>query len=513
MNLDELGSRRRRTWPLVPPAPIAVVVLGVAIAAIIGAIGVARLQRQSAASAAARAHLLATTVAARLAEIPDAARHDLVDRASRRGGAAIWLVEAGGAVIEEVSNAPAPIELPGTSVQGSGELESSRGSARYFAAEVPPAPLVTGAPTKPKPLTVIAAVEVPNPPEGVRELITALFTLTALLIGIAATVAYAVARDVNLDVDDLGRRIREIASRGRDTADRAQDIVPVQALDEVGALAAAFNALVERFALAERTYADALARMEEIDRERSTFLATVSHELRSPLNAILGFADILLSEVDGPLVAEAREEVAVIKQSGLHLLALINDILELSAIASGQLRLNRSAAVDLLPIAEEVVREAMGARGEKPVELRVGGASQALAHVDPRRVRQILTNLVGNAVKFTPKGEVVVTLEADAHYVTLRVRDTGPGIPPQDRETIFAEYRQAGDHRARRRGTGLGLAIARRLALMHGGTIRLESEVGVGSTFVLRLPVRGTESTGPVLLADDSGGFAARPLA
>ncbi|MEO7094850.1 MAG: ATP-binding protein [Polyangiales bacterium] len=512
MNLEELGTRRRRTWPLVPPAPIAVVVLGVAIAAIIGAIGVVRLQRQGAASAAGRAHLLATTVAARLGEIPDAARHDLLDRASRRGSAAIWLVESGGAVVEEVSNALVPIDLPGTSVQGPGDIESTRGSARYYAAEVPPAPLVAGAPTKPKPLTVIVAVDVPDPPEGVRALISALFTLTALLIGIAATVAYAVARDVNLDVDDLGVRIREIASRGRDTADRAQDIVPVQALDEVGALAAAFNALVERFALAERTYADALARMEEIDRERSTFLATVSHELRSPLNAILGFADILLSEVDGPLVAEAREEVAVIKQSGLHLLGLINDILELSAIASGQLRLNRNA-VDLVPIAEEVVREAMGARGEKPVELRLGGASKLLAHVDPRRVRQILTNLVGNAVKFTPKGEVVVTLEADAHYATLRVRDTGPGIPAQDRETIFAEYRQAGDHRARRRGTGLGLAIARRLAMMHGGTIRLESEVGVGSTFVLRLPVRGSESTGPVLLADDSGGFVARPLA
>jgi signal transduction histidine kinase len=221
----------------------------------------------------------------------------------------------------------------------------------------------------------------------------------------------------------------------------------------------------------------------------------VSHELRSPLNAILGFADILLSEVDGPLEGEAREEVAVIKQSGLHLLSLINDILELSAIASQQLQLQREP-IELVPIAQKVLREAMGARGEKPVELRLETTAPTItAFADGKRVRQILTNLVGNALKFTTRGEVVVTIEGDAHYATIRVRDTGPGIPKQDRETIFDEYRQSGDRRSRRRGTGLGLAIARRLAMMHGGSVSLESTVGVGSTFVLRLPVRAPKTT------------------
>jgi signal transduction histidine kinase len=145
----------------------------------------------------------------------------------------------------------------------------------------------------------------------------------------------------------------------------------------------------------------------------------------------------------------------------------------------------------LVPIADEVIREARGARGDKPIVMRVESvAPSCLAFVDARRVRQILQNLVGNAVKFTPKGEVVVGIDRDGRWAIVRVRDTGPGIPREEREAIFDEYRQGGDRRSRRRGTGLGLAIARRLAVMHGGTIRLESEVGIGSTFVVRLPVK-----------------------
>ncbi len=457
-----------------------------------GIVGLRQLARQSEASAAARAELIATTVAARLGGVPVEHRHDLVDRASRRASTSLWVVGTKGAVLEEAQASSVPLELPiETALRDrAGELVTSRGSYRFSAHAVETVDPKRRA-------TVIAAVEVPDLPEGSRELVTALLTLAALLTGVATAVAFAAARDVRLDVEDLARRIHEIAGRGRETTDRANDVVPVPALDEVGELAVAFDALVVRFAEAEKTYADALANIDEIDRERTTFLATVSHELRSPLNAILGFADVLISEVDGPLVGEAREEVAIIKQSGLHLLGLINDILELSAIASGQLRLARKT-VDLGKVAEEVLREAAGIRGDKPVELRIERiAAECVAYADPRRVRQILGNLVGNAIKFTPRGEVVVQLASDAHYATVRVRDTGPGIPKDEREAIFDEYRQGGDRRARRRGTGLGLAIARRLAVMHGGTVRLETELGIGSTFVLRLPVRGVDPKRP----------------
>jgi signal transduction histidine kinase len=396
-----------------------------------------------------------------------------------------------------------------------GEIVSAHGLSRYAVhavASPTSLELGTGASGAPSAtLRVIAAVDVPDPPEGRRALVTALISLVTLLTGIAAAVAWAVARDVRVDVEELGLRVREIASRDRAREGRAQDMVPVGSLDEVAELAAAFNGLVERFAAAEKGYADTLARIEEIDRERATFLATVSHELRSPLNAILGFADVLMSEVDGPLEGEAREEVAVIKQSGLHLLALINDILELSALASQQLHLVREPT-DLVPIAEKVLREARGARGDKPVELRLAAAQPTIwAHVDGRRVRQILTNLVGNALKFTPRGEVVVRLETDTRYAVIRVRDTGPGIPKAERETIFDEYRQGGDARARRRGTGLGLAIARRLALMHGGSLQVESVVDQGSTFVLKLPIRAPAapiSSLPAFAAPDLPGLA-----
>jgi signal transduction histidine kinase len=217
------------------------------------------------------------------------------------------------------------------------------------------------------------------------------------------------------------------------------------------------------------------------------FLAAVSHELRSPLNAILGFADILMTDVDGPLSEEAREEVEQIRGSGKHLLDLINDILELSALESGQLRLTRTR-VDLLAAARDVVREAAGLIGARPVTLRVEGEAGVYARADAKRVRQVLTNLVGNAIKFTPQGEVVVDVGMEGRFARLSVRDTGPGISPQERAVIFEEYKQTKEERSRRRGTGLGLAITRRLVLMHRGTIRVESELGQGSTFQVLLP-------------------------
>jgi signal transduction histidine kinase len=221
----------------------------------------------------------------------------------------------------------------------------------------------------------------------------------------------------------------------------------------------------------------------------------VSHELRSPLNAILGFTDILMAEVDGPLSPAAREEVEQIRLSGGHLLELINDILELSALESGQLKLTRTR-VDLWDIACDVLREAAGLVGERPVIVRVEGDQDVTAKADAKRIRQVLTNLVGNAVKFTQRGEVVIEVGREGRHARVAVRDTGPGISPQERATIFQEYKQTKAERARRRGTGLGLAITRRLVKMHGGSIRVDSEVGRGSTFTVLLPGwtdRGTQ--------------------
>ncbi len=195
-----------------------------------------------------------------------------------------------------------------------------------------------------------------------------------------------------------------------------------------------------------------------------------------------------MTEVDGPLSAEAREEVEQIRGSGKHLLDLINDILELSALESGQLRLTRTR-VDLAAVAWEVVREAAGLVGARPVAVRVEGGTEIYARADAKRVRQVLTNLVGNAIKFTQQGEVVVDVGRDGRFARLSVRDTGPGISPQERAVIFEEYKQTKEERVRRRGTGLGLAITRRLVLMQNGLIRVDSELGVGSKFEVLLPI------------------------
>jgi len=187
----------------------------------------------------------------------------------------------------------------------------------------------------------------------------------------------------------------------------------------------------------------------------------------------------------------------MIRTSGEHLSTLIGDILDLSALETGELKL-APAAMDVGAVAEQVLREASATLGSRPVLLSLEGEARVFAHADKRRVRQILQNLVHNAVKFTAQGSVVVRLGLRGSVVHVAVSDTGPGIASDERAAIFEEYRQSGDARSRRRGTGLGLAIARRLVQKHGGVIELVSEVGKGSTFSFTLPL----AQGPVPDAD-----------
>jgi signal transduction histidine kinase len=264
-------------------------------------------------------------------------------------------------------------------------------------------------------------------------------------------------------------------------------LIPVRTLDQVGQLTASFNLLVERFEAAERAYRADLAGALAYDKDRSAFLSALSHELRTPLNAILGFTDVLLSEVDGPLTEEARDNLTIVRQSGQHLRSLIDDILDLSALESGELRLSRRD-VDVYAIAEDVVRELRVTAESKALLMRLSG-SQAYAFADPRRVRQVLSNLASNAVKFTSSGSVDVEVNTSGECVKVNVNDTGPGIAMDEHESIFEEYRQSGDLSAQRAGTGLGLAITRRLVEAHGGKISLQSKLGVGSKFAITFPV------------------------
>ena len=199
--------------------------------------------------------------------------------------------------------------------------------------------------------------------------------LTALLVGVAALVALALARDVHADVTFVRNRIVEMAREGADPTGKP---IPVRSVDLVGLLTSAFNVLVDRFTAAEHAYRQDLSGALAYDRDRSDFLAALSHELRTPLNAILGFTDVLLSEVDGPLSADAQENLSVVRNSGQHLRALIDDILDLSALESGELRLT-CKMIDVLSIGQEVVREARIAAEAKQLEISVVG-NRAMAY-------------------------------------------------------------------------------------------------------------------------------------
>jgi signal transduction histidine kinase len=449
-----------------------------AVALAIGIVGLDHLSRLGDAHAAEKAEMLADVIAARMLALSgNGPRLEAMKLAARRTGVELLVVDANGTVVLDASlGTLSSSAIQQLVAQREGVVGTRFGEARFAVRPVDPPP---------SRLSLLVLAPVPSTPEGAPALVSALLALTTLLVGIAATVAYFVGRDASADVGFVTARIAEMA---RERSEPTDELVPVRAMDEVGNLTSEINQLIGRFASAERTYRANLERAGSADRDRAAFLAAVSHELRSPLNAILGFADVLVTEVDGPLTAAAREEVEQIRGSGVHLLELINDILEFSAIEGGQLKLTRSR-VDLGQIAGEVVREAAGVLGQKAVRVYVSGEADVYAHADARRVRQILQNLVGNAIKFTQRGEVSVTLQRDGSRALVRVSDTGPGISAAERAMIFEEYKQAGEESVRRRGTGLGLAIARRLVLMHGGLITVESELGKGSTFTVTLPL------------------------
>lgn len=257
---------------------------------------------------------------------------------------------------------------------------------------------------------------------------------------------------------------------------------------ELTVLHDAIARVAERVARTEEQLVSARLAQEHADRAKSAFLATVSHELRTPLQAVLGFADVLLEGIDGPLAAEQLENVRVIRKSGDYLLTLVTDALDLSAIASGSFALGADA-VDVATVAEEVIDIARGAAQVDAMQLRLE-AEHGLppARADATRMRQVLHNLVGNALKHARGSEVVVRVRRGAQAtIEVQVHDEGPGISPADLERIFEPYQRVGDSE-RTSGVGLGLTIARALVEHQGGHIAVASEPGLGTAFTVRWP-------------------------
>jgi signal transduction histidine kinase len=237
---------------------------------------------------------------------------------------------------------------------------------------------------------------------------------------------------------------------------------------------------------------------EEASRLKSEFLATISHELRTPLNSVIGYADLMLTIMTDSMTEKQCDYIKRIMNNGERLLTLINDILDLSKIEAGHLELviQTIAPADLLKTIQAEMQP-LASQKDLKFELTLDPALPAALRGDPKRLQQIITNLLSNAIRFTDKGEVKVCVIREDLIWRIVVTDTGIGIPPHALEFIFDEFRQVdGSYQRQYGGTGLGLAIVRKLVTLMGGTVRVESEVGKGSTFTVQLPLEVAQPEG-----------------
>lgn len=242
-----------------------------------------------------------------------------------------------------------------------------------------------------------------------------------------------------------------------------------------------------------------VARLQELDHLKSAFLANMSHELRTPLNSIIGFTDVILEGLDGPTTAQMETDLGVVQKNGRHLLELINDVLDMAKIEAGAMTI-ATEPVNVCDVLEEVVELSAPLAGAKALNLRLATGPRATLTLvaDPVRLRQVLINVVGNAIKFTEVGEIGISAERLGERVRIEVRDTGIGIPPDKLETIFAAFSQVDTSTTRKAGgTGLGLPISRNLIELHGGRMWAESPglPGAGSRMIIELPVSGGTAT------------------
>jgi signal transduction histidine kinase len=274
--------------------------------------------------------------------------------------------------------------------------------------------------------------------------------------------------------------------------------VTVPNRDEFGALAARLNDTTRELArldAEQRQAADVLrslnARLEQASRAKSEFLANMSHELRTPLNAILGFTEMIQDDLYGEVPADLKEPLADIQTNGHHLLRLINDVLDLSKIEAGRMELSLGDYV-----VEDVVNTVRASLRSLASERELEFTAEVepnlpVAYGDGKRITQCLMNLVGNALKFTKHGRVAIGVEREGDMLRYQVSDTGIGIPADQINAVFAEFRQVDATTTRDfGGTGLGLSITKKFVELHGGRIWVESELGKGSTFYFTIPLR-----------------------
>lgn len=332
-----------------------------------------------------------------------------------------------------------------------------------------------------------------------RQLAAAVLAGSAVLAVLAVVLSYRTARGMTTPLARLAGAARLIGEGHLDAP------VATGSAHEIGQLERSFQAMAGALR-ARGEHNDALVgelrgtnlKLAEANRLKSEFLASVSHEFRTPMNAIIGYSKLMLDGLDGELTTQQQTDIARIAQAADNLLAIINGLLDFAKIESGRMDVQPTRFA-LREIVEEVVALLTERVHTKHLVLRTElDPNLPVAWADRHQVRQILTNLAGNAVKFTSEGEIVVRAAEQGDMIQVTVADTGEGIAAHAQEIIFDEFRQADGSTSRRHGgTGLGLAIARRLVMMNGGRIWVESEVGTGSRFHFTVPT-GPPTTQPL---------------
>jgi len=230
-------------------------------------------------------------------------------------------------------------------------------------------------------------------------------------------------------------------------------------------------------------------KFRELDQLKSMFIASMSHELRTPLNSIIGFTGIMLQEMSGEINEEQRKQLGLVKNSANHLLALINDIIDISKIEAGKVEITIEE-FDLSVLAQEIKDSFAVAVDKKGFELSLETPPTLIIKSDERRTKQILVNFISNAVKFTDRGEIEIKIVKKDETVQMSVRDTGIGIRKEDIDKLFKTFSRITTKGRIKEGTGLGLYLSKKIANLLGGDIKAESEFGKGSVFTLTLPIK-----------------------
>ncbi|MFW0861424.1 MAG: ATP-binding protein [Dethiobacter sp.] len=336
-------------------------------------------------------------------------------------------------------------------------------------------------------------------------LIFSLVLLATILLGSAVLTARLVIRPLQemasmaqqVSKSDLNAKFGEITAYGEVAALAHEFSVMVNTLKDlyqnmerkVKSRTREMEAANLRLQEGQKYFTQLNYKLSENSRLKSEFMATVTHELKTPLTAIVAFCEILLDEIPGPLNREQKEDLLDIKTSAQQLMILISDILDMAKFEAGALRVEKEK-VDLNDVFRVVRRTMSAIAYQNNIRLTVTRSELPLLMVDPERLRQIICNLISNSIKFVKEGgEITVFAEADKGFAAISVADTGEGIAPELMPHIFEKFRQGEEALKRRRGgTGLGLALVKTLAELHDGSVSVNSELGKGTTFTVRIP-------------------------